>query len=417
MARPYLYHVYDGKDFGKPFSSAVFPKVPSHVFVGETESKAFYSLKRDMDALRSEGAAKGIVDASVTRVGLSHEKRDLCALKVGKGSAHKVLIVGCTHAREWVSVEVPYYTAEYLIRNFTPLPETEEEKRVNHLLTNREIWFVPMVNPDGHAHSVVEDRGWRAGRTPHALKAATITANTAWSDKTRVISYPEGIYYTDLNRNYPTKEGGQETFVGRNVRTSRDPRDHRDGHGNWTGPSQASDPEVQAIVALMKKEKFGATCTCHSYGMDWLYPDAAGVDKFFTQVGLGLVSLIHEHAPKYQYLRSYADFYPTTGDMMDYCWETLPGRPTFTPELRPDNNSTMDREFSGLPEEDMAKDVIENLPALLALINSAAFEKPSGPHKVAVKYSEKPVTVQVVQDCVRVFRGWKPWASSGEPPS
>src|SRR5579862_2302770 len=148
MLRPFYFHVYDRSEFDVmgPFES-VSVSVPGPK-KGSVESRDMYSLKRDMDQLRADGAAKGIVDASVVSIGQSDQGRYLWALKVGKNPAHKVLFTGCHHAREWISVEIPYLVAEYLIQKYTDTPSTPQEKRIKHLLLNREILFVPLANPD-----------------------------------------------------------------------------------------------------------------------------------------------------------------------------------------------------------------------------------------------------------------------------
>ena len=63
-----------------------------------------------------------------------------------------MLFVGCHHAREWISVEMPYLLAEYLIENFDDNPSDDKGRRIKHLLVNREIWIVP--GHRGHVGSV-----------------------------------------------------------------------------------------------------------------------------------------------------------------------------------------------------------------------------------------------------------------------
>src|SRR5688572_15637302 len=125
MPRPFRYHVYHRPAFDPlPAWSSASITVPGPA-VASTESKTVYSLKKDMDQLRADGAAKGIVDAGLTSVGTTAGGRKLWALKVGTGSSHKVLFTGCHHAREWISVEVPYLVAEYLIQNYKAAPTTD----------------------------------------------------------------------------------------------------------------------------------------------------------------------------------------------------------------------------------------------------------------------------------------------------
>src|SRR3954467_13839650 len=111
MARPFLYHVFDDPAFsGLPaLSPASVPVVP--VGGGALVPRQMYSLKRDLAEMRRIGVQKGIVDAAWTQAGTTAGNRDLLGIKVGTGS-QKVVVVGCHHAREWISVEMAYYVAE-----------------------------------------------------------------------------------------------------------------------------------------------------------------------------------------------------------------------------------------------------------------------------------------------------------------
>lgn len=108
IARPFHYHVWHRAAFNAlPTWASTTISVPRMSAAG-TETRTVHSLRKDMDELRSRGAAKGIVDAGVVSVGTSHSGKQLWALKVGLGSSHKVLFTGCHHAQEWISVEIPY---------------------------------------------------------------------------------------------------------------------------------------------------------------------------------------------------------------------------------------------------------------------------------------------------------------------
>jgi hypothetical protein len=89
----------------------------------------------------------------------------------------------------------------------------------------------------------------------------------------------------------------------------------------------------------------------------------------------------------------------------------VPGQPTFTVELPPHDIELACKEwaFSGLPDTEISGAFLENLPAALALINSAGFSQPSGVRKICVGAATH--TVQVVEDCWEVFR---PFATPGK---
>jgi len=125
----------------------------------------FDNLINDMNALRNTGSALGIVDAAVTDIGNSTNGRPIPALCIGKNPANRILLVGCHHAREWISVEIPYLVGKYLIDNYKDSANavTKKEKTINHLVDNAEIWIVPMLNPDGHLKTMKSGKSmWRA---------------------------------------------------------------------------------------------------------------------------------------------------------------------------------------------------------------------------------------------------------------
>lgn len=422
MARPYRYHIWDDKGFeGKPaFGSFALdvPKVPINGIVPPgKETKEFYSLVRDFAELRKEGAAKGIVDAGLTEVGKSSGGLSIPVLKVGKGARHKVLFTGAHHSREWVSVEVPYYVAEYLVRNYKEEPGNYKERLIKKLVDTRTIWFVPMVNPDGHIHTVFEDRMWRANRRKAPYPGRTITRHWTHDGRLSRALEPGGRTETievtpgsalgvDINRNYPTGEWGTETGKDFDVKTSRNPTD-AGADSIWCGPSAGSEPETRAISELMEKEGFRASITYHNYSQLFLYPDAAKDDDFVLDVGRGMHSLINETAaPPYEFQKG-SELYETTGDAMDFSYEKSPGRPTFTPELRPPGDAPDALIFSGLPEDQIEPCFKENLGAALALINCAGRERaPQGRAEVAI--SGSLVDIAVRMNCWEVFKGWQP---------
>jgi hypothetical protein len=393
------YHVWDHPDLqGKDAFASVDIDVPT-IDGSSTETKSFQSLRNDMDKLRSDGVAKGIVDAGIVDVGTSTEGRQLWALKIGKRPDHKVLFTGCHHAREWISVEVPFLVAKFLIDNYTPTPSDEKEKRIKHLLDNREIWFVPLVNPDGHNHSVLVQRTWRPNRKEYAFDQDQVIKAARFGGGSRTIKVKAGSYRgVDLNRNYPTATWGLETPA-----TSRDPADSK--YGVWAGPSAGSEVETQAIVALIAAQNFRSSITYHNFSQLLLFPDAAAHDTFVQDVGKGMSKLIDANGNPYKY-ESGNTLYPTTGDLMEYCYGVLPGRPTFTPEVRPRENGPVSSFFSGLPESEIEPTFKENLGAALALINCAGFDAPA--KSVTIKWTSDTHVGQVVRNCWKVFQGLSP---------
>ena len=404
------YHVWHHSNLdGQPAFATTSIPIPSidpitGLSSSTTETKTFQSLRNDMKQLRADGVAKNIVDAAVTDIGTSTEGRELWALKVGKGAGQKVLFTGCHHAREWISVEVPFLVAKFLIDNYNPTPSNDKERRVKHLVDNREIWFVPMVNPDGHEFSVTNDRLWRPNRRDVTFDTDEVLIAPRFGGGSRRIEVKANSYRgVDINRNYPTSTWGQETFLGRSVRTSRNPADS--AFGIWAGPSAGSEVETQLIVNLMAAQQFRSSITYHNYSQLLLFPSAAKHDDYVQFVGKGMSHLIDANGNPYTYEAGDA-LYPTTGDLMEFSYETTPGRPTYTPEVRPGDAAPRSHGFSGLPEVEIEPTFKENLGAALALISCAGFDAPAG--TVTITWTPETSVAQVVRNCWKVFDGFPP---------
>jgi hypothetical protein len=64
----------------------------------------------------------------------------------------EVRICGCHHGNEIMSVELPLLLAWHLVENYSINPEIKD------LIDNREIWIIPLVNPDGRMATPVPTR-------------------------------------------------------------------------------------------------------------------------------------------------------------------------------------------------------------------------------------------------------------------
>lgn len=424
-----------GPPAGPPSNTALPITVPRNTAVGGTVTMSFYSLERDMAQLRLDAHAKGILSANdVASIGNTNgaNPKSMPSLVIGgnlwpgPGPVPKVLIVGCHHAREWISVEIPYLVAEYLIEKYdsnpaVPANETAapgtvngQAQRIKHLVGNREIWFVPMLNAEGHDHTIVTSRKWRPNRFSQTFAAATPITAPRFGGGTRTFTVPAATVCTgvDINRNYNTTTWGQETFHGGRSTTSRDPRDGGSDTSFlgqiFCGMAGESERETAAIAGLIRAQHFASAISYHNFAEDILAPDATFGDAFTANVGNGMKTLIAERGMTYQFM-SAAGLYPTTGDTLDYYIEQVPGRrPGYTIELSPPNPpANADHIFSGLPETDIRRVFRENLAAALAVINCAAFNAAPGPVTTFV-FGIPPWVVTVVPNCWNRFRGWDP---------
>lgn len=174
----------------------------------------------------------------------SWDERDIWAMKISDNPTEEedeaeLLITGVHHSREIITVEIALYFINYLTENYA----TDEE--VQFFVDNREIWVVPMLNPDGHY--VVEEiyNYWR--------KNTRDNNNNGYFDTSG-----DGV---DLNRNYGYMWGYDNTG------SSPSPSSE-----TYRGPSAFSEPETQAIRDFCEEHEFSIAMNFHSYGRLLLIP-------------------------------------------------------------------------------------------------------------------------------------------------
>lgn len=217
-------------------------------------------------------------------IGKSCEGRDIWALKVSDHpeldeKEPAALIMGGTHAREWIGVEMPMAAIARLLQGYGT------DETLTRLVDEREIWFVPVVNPDGLVYSQTQSKYWRKNR--------------------RVVDgRPQGV---DLNRNFGYKWG--------NTGASNSPSSDT-YHG--TGPF--SEPETQAIRDLAEREHFQGSISFHSYSELVLHPFGYAYNVPCPDEKT-LITLAREMAKFNGYTaQNSADLYPAMGDSDDWLY-------------------------------------------------------------------------------------------------
>ena len=275
--------------------------------------------------------------ARVYDIGDSLELRNIYALKISgnvwaEEQEAAVIFLGCHHAREWISVEVPFLLGKYLVESY------DSNAEVRQLVDNCEIWILPLVNPDGLEYSIHFYRYWRKNRRDNR----------------------DGTFGVDLNRNYGYMWGYD------NEGSSPDSSSEV-----YRGPELFSEPEIQAVRDLFSQKSFQALVSYHSYSQVILYPwgytqAASNKDDLLAEIAEEMAALMEPVNGRYYYPdRAGASFYLTNGDTTDWSFGVY-GIPSYTVELPPD--STLNGEFFN-PESDILPIFYENLPAMLYLID------------------------------------------------
>ncbi len=217
--------------------------------------------------------------ACLYSIGKTYEGRDVWALKISDNPAEhepdetEVLYIGMHHAREWITHEIPLYFINYIVNNYGIDPWT------TYIVNNRQLWIVPMLNPDGFVYDGNGDynnrNNWRKNREPN------------W----------DGSFGTDLNRNYGWHWGElgyqgyfnprREDYIGPydtsdddgDIRINEDPMDGLDNDGDCRIDEDPrggfSTAETRIIRDLAADHDFRISMAYHSYAetiyWGWMY--------------------------------------------------------------------------------------------------------------------------------------------------
>jgi hypothetical protein len=212
-------------------------------------------------------------------LGTSHEGRTIWGIKISDNpnvneSATEPVIYydALHHAREPIGMSVILYYMYWLLENYNTNPEAQ------YLVNNREIYFVPIVNPDGYVYNQTTNPNgggmWRKNRRNNS-----------------------GSFGVDLNRNYPY---GWGLNSGSSGTPSSD---------TYRGPSAGSEPETQAVMTLVNAIDPKISFSNHSVAGRLLNPYGYTDTAAAYQVYADFTS---DFAPTTDYL------YGTVIEMLDY---------------------------------------------------------------------------------------------------
>ena len=277
--------------------------------------------------------------AKVYDIGDTIEERDILALKISDNpeieeNELEVLFLGTHHAREWIAAEVPLYIAQQLVNLYNSDPN------IRNLVDDRQIWIVPVVNPDGFIYSWENERLWRKNRRYNGF-----------------FENRGDIYGVDLNRNYGFLWGLNDTGSSPNPWSQI-----------YRGTTAFSEPEPQAVRDLVQAHDFQALVTYHNYSQLILYPwgydpSSAPGAPLLSNMAKKMSQLIEDvHGVYYTPQQAY-ELYPTNGTTDEWSYGTH-SVPSFTVEVRPKGAP-----YFELPEDEILPTCQENFPAALYMIS------------------------------------------------
>jgi murein tripeptide amidase MpaA len=304
---------------------------------------AFHSYREvEAEVFALEQAYPNLVQVQI--IGNSLEMRNIYALKISdnvqsdEGGEAEILITGCYHAREWISVEVPLSVATHLVENYAT------DSDIRDLVDRSQVWIVPLLNPDGLEYTIHFYRYWRKNMRDNE----------------------NGSYGVDPNRNYDYMWGNDN-----------DGSSPVSSSYVYRGPAPFSEPETQAIRDLFAGRDFQVFISYHNYSQVIIYPwgftnEPSGIDATLEEMASEMAVRIESvNGRVYEYGQAGNQLYVTNGGATDWALGVY-GIPAFTIELPP-----VDQQHGGFynPEEDIQSIVRENIPAMLYVIEWAIENK------------------------------------------
>ena len=186
-------------------------------------------------------------------IGTTVENRPIYMVKISDNpdiseNEPQVLFTGLHHAREPEGMEQLIYFMYYLLENYNSNPS------VKYLVDHREIYCIPVFNPDGYEynHQMAPNGGymWRKNKKDN-------DGNGIFSENN------DGV---DLNRNYGpyaywnSSNGGSSTYIGDET---------------YRGTAPFSEMETTAIRNFLGAHNINCELNYHAFGEDMIYPYGA----------------------------------------------------------------------------------------------------------------------------------------------
>lgn len=182
---------------------------------------------------------------------MTHEDRDIFWLKISDNpnvdeeDEPEVLYTALHHAREPAGLSQLIFYMYYLLENY------DSDPNIKSLVDHTEMYFVPMINPDGYIHN----------------QSTNPNGGGMWRKNRRDNDGNPDNMGVDLNRNYGYEWGGSGSSGSYNSDLYR-------------GPEPFSEPETQALKYFCENHAFKFAFNYHSYGNLLLFPYGFDYNQF-----------------------------------------------------------------------------------------------------------------------------------------
>ena len=206
-------------------------------------------FQRDMAALQKNAGAALRVD----EIGQTVDGNRLYDFRVGNPAAERHLLVfGGIHARE-------YITAQLVMRQLVQLLSDQstngsyENIAVRELLSNTEIHFIPMANPDGISISQLGLEGLHTEAVRETVRQIAAKDGKALTES-YLRQWKSNANGVDLNRNFDALWESYNDHLGH---ASAD---------HYKGTAPECELESKALADLTRQFQFDATLSYHTQG-------------------------------------------------------------------------------------------------------------------------------------------------------
>jgi len=159
---------------------------------------------------------------SVQPVGKTYEERSIFAVRLsGEMSTRKIkpalMLIFTEHGDEHDMTDLGIGIIRYLAEHYG------KDERLTNLLNEKEVWIVPMMNPDGAEYDLsgaVKPFSWRKNRRPTGEDNYGVDLNRNWEYK-RDTPIPENLV-KDLKNKKKINYAGEEPFSEKETQAIRD---------------------------------------------------------------------------------------------------------------------------------------------------------------------------------------------------
>jgi murein tripeptide amidase MpaA len=281
-------------------SAAVFLTPATALAVGEPSGYEYFHTYAEMKAEIDNAVADHPDIAMRFSMGTSYEGRQIWGIKISDNVATdenepEVFINAQIHANERATGEMAIDLIHLLTDNYG------SDSRITNIVNTREIWIVPMVNPDGAEYDMSDGvfRHWRKNRMPDPAGSGQI-----------------GV---DLNRQFGYKwdccGGGSDNPAAPKYR----------GTAPWQAPETVAYRNFVLSRVIGGKQQISEILSLHSHGrlVLWPYaytkknhPSTMHYDDWRAFVALGhQMAALNGYRPQQD-----SDLYIVDGDQDDWAY-------------------------------------------------------------------------------------------------